>query len=261
MREFQEGICNRPPPLARIDQVTTADLEPAGDHEFVIRQSEPIPGEFVLVSPDMAACDNCLRDISDPGNRRFGYPFTNCTNCGPRYTIIRDIPYDRPATTMSVFPLCADCESEYHDPGDRRFHAQPNACPVCGPTVVLARSNSFFPANGAYGFGALSRSVMDDVRLRLHQGEIVAVKSLGGFQLACNAENDIAVQQLRRRKKRSDKPFALMVQDIAAAERICLVSEGDKKLLLSPQRPIPEMVGVRYRRMIGRRAGESCNTR
>jgi hydrogenase maturation protein HypF len=236
--EFQEGVCGHPPPLARIDQVTTTLLEPVGDHEFEIRQSEGQLGDFVLISPDVAACQDCLQDSSDPENRRFGYPFTNCTNCGPRYTIIQDIPYDRAMTTMAVFPMCADCESEYHDPGNRRFHAQPNACPVCGPNVALARSRSFLPKDKAYGFGALSRSVLADVRSQLHQGEIVAVKSLGGFQLACDAENDAAVQQLRRRKKRSDKPFALMVRDAAAAEKVCVVSPAEKELLLSPQRPI-----------------------
>ncbi len=236
--EFLESLRDEPPPLARIEEITTAELEPLGDQAFEIRESLAVDGEFVLVSPDVATCDDCLRDISEPANRRVGYPFTNCTNCGPRYTIIRDIPYDRPMTTMAEFRMCADCDAEYHDPTNRRFHAQPNACPACGPTVALARSGSWMPEKHAYGFGDLSLSVLGDVRRLLHEGAIVAIKGLGGFQLVCDAENDAAVRQMRQRKKRSDKPFALMVRDLAAVENICMVSAADRELLLSPQRPI-----------------------
>jgi hydrogenase maturation protein HypF len=236
--EFLEWLHRDPPPLARIEEITTTELEPLGDQAFEIRQSLAVDGEFVLVSPDVATCDDCLRDAVDPENRRFGYPFTNCTNCGPRYTIIRDIPYDRPTTTMAAFRMCADCEAEYRDPTNRRFHAQPNACPVCGPTVELAGSGSGAPADLAYGFGDLSASVLGGVRRLLHGGAIVGIKGLGGFQLACDAENDAAVRQLRRRKKRSDKPFALMARDVTAVEKICAVSAADRELLLSSQRPI-----------------------
>ncbi|HYY69840.1 MAG TPA: carbamoyltransferase HypF [Terriglobales bacterium] len=236
--EFIEALHTQLPPLARMDEITITELEPAGYSTFEICQSRAVDGDFVLVSPDMATCADCAREFGDPGNRRFGYPFTNCTNCGPRYTIIRDIPYDRPMTTMAEFRMCPDCEAEYQDPANRRFHAQPNACPVCGPTVTLAKSGSFLPSNGVYGFGHLSLSVFRDVRQLLHEGAIVGVKGLGGFQLACDAENDIAVRHLRRRKKRSDKPFALMARDLAAVEKICYVSEADRQLLLSPQRPI-----------------------
>jgi hydrogenase maturation protein HypF len=234
VEEFLDTLRNHPPPLARIEEITTAELEPVGEQSFEIRESLAVEGEFALVSPDVAICHDCLDDVGDPENRRFAYPFTNCTNCGPRYTIIRDIPYDRPTTTMATFCMCADCEAEYHDPANRRFHAQPNACPICGPTVVLAKSGSFMPADDAYGFGDLSLSVLSDV----HEGAIVGVKALGGFQLACDAENDTAVRRLRRRKKRSDKPFALMARDLAAVEKICTVSQSDRELLLSPQRPI-----------------------
>ncbi|MGH9515677.1 MAG: acylphosphatase, partial [Terriglobales bacterium] len=134
--EFIRSL-DHPPPLARIEEVATEEILLVGDQSFEIKASLPVDGEFALVSPDVATCDDCLRDIDDPENRRFGYPFTNCTNCGPRYTIIQDIPYDRPMTTMSGFHMCADCEAEYHDPANRRFHAQPNACPACGPSVVL----------------------------------------------------------------------------------------------------------------------------
>jgi hydrogenase maturation protein HypF len=238
VEEFLDTLRRHPPPLARIEEITTSELQPVGYADFEISESLAVEGEFVLVSPDVATCPECLHDIGDPENRRFAYPFTNCTNCGPRYTIVRDIPYDRPATTMASFRMCVDCEAEYHDPANRRFHAQPNACPACGPAVVLAKSGSFMPLGKAYGFGALSLSVMSDVRKVLHDGAIVAVKGLGGFQLACDAENENAVRQLRRRKKRSDKPFALMTRDVAAVEKICMVSKADRELLLSSERPI-----------------------
>ena len=236
--DFLNSLRTEAPPLARIEHIATAELAPLGDLAFEIRKSDSVPGEFALVSNDVATCSDCWREVLDPENRRFGYPFTNCTNCGPRYTIIRDIPYDRPTTTMAAFQMCADCEAEYHDPTNRRFHAEPNACHVCGPTVALAKSGSFPPPNGSYGFGGLSLSVLADARELLHEGAILAVKGLGGFQLACDAENDTAVRQLRLRKKRSDKPFALMARDIAAVEAFCVVSTADRELLLSPQRPI-----------------------
>ena len=235
---FVSALTSEAPPLARIETVTSAEVQPVGSSEFEIRESVAADNEFVLVSPDMATCDDCLREADDPDNRRFGYPFTNCTNCGPRYTIIRDIPYDRPMTTMAGFGMCPECASEYHDPANRRFHAQPNACPGCGPTVTLARSGSFLPAGAAYGFGEISASVLGDVRQVLRAGGIVAVKALGGFQLACDAQNDDAVRRLRRSKKRSDKAFALMARDLASVERICTVSAADRDLLLSPERPI-----------------------
>lgn len=236
--QFLKSMRSDLPPLARIERMTTAELEPLGDEEFEIRESQAVDGEFALVSPDVATCDDCLREARDPDNRRFGYPFTNCTNCGPRYTIIRDIPYDRPVTTMAEFQMCVSCEAEYRDPANRRFHAQPNACPACGPTIALARSGSRVPADCVNGFGDPSLSALREVRRLLHEGAIVAIKGLGGFQLACDAENDEAVRGLRRRKKRSDKPFALMARDVAAVEGICIVSAADRELLLSAQRPI-----------------------
>ena len=236
--EFLGSLRSHPPPLARIQQITTADLEPEGSSSFEIWESRAVNDEFALVSPDVATCDDCRQEVEDPANRRFGYPFTNCTNCGPRYTIIQDIPYDRPFTTMAEFRMCADCEAEYHAPANRRFHAQPNACPVCGPTVALAKAKSFLPDAAAYGLGNLSPAILRDVRQLLHEGAIVAIKGLGGFQLACDAANDSAVRRLRQRKKRSDKPFALMALDLASVEAICLVTPADRELLLSPQRPI-----------------------
>lgn len=238
LEEFLDGLRTHPPPLARIEELTGVDLEPLGESAFEIRESQAREGEFVLVSPDVTTCRECLEEVQEPRNRRFRYPFTNCTNCGPRYTIVQDIPYDRPLTTMAGFQMCPECQVEYDDPTNRRFHAQPNACPRCGPSVALSRSGSSFPSSVAYGSGDLSLSVMGDVRHLLKEGAIVAVKGLGGFQLACDAENDAAVRQLRQRKKRSDKPFALMARDVSAVEKICGVSDSDRQLLLSPQHPI-----------------------
>ncbi len=176
------------------------------------------------VSPDVSTCSDCLRDFQTPGNRRFGYPFTNCTNCGPRYTITKTIPYDRPLTTMACFPMCEQCLREYEDPSNRRFHAQPNACPDCGPSLTLSMETA--------------EPILDHVRQLLRQGHILAIKGLGGFHLVCDPLNDAAVRQLRERKKRSDKPFALMVPDAAAAEKLCFVSEDEHAALTSIRRPI-----------------------
>ncbi len=149
IQEFLDTLQTSPPPLAMIKEVAVAELEPQGDAEFSIHHSHADAGDFVLVSPDVATCDDCWRDFGEPANRRYGYPFTNCTNCGPRYTIIQDIPYDRPTTTMSSFVMCDACRAEYDDPADRRFHAQPNACPVCGPSLALVRSR--YESSGCFG--------------------------------------------------------------------------------------------------------------
>ncbi len=237
VRDFLDTLRHRPPPLALIEEVTIADLEAQGDSVFVIRHSESEPGEFVLVSPDVATCDDCWRDFGDPVNRRFGYPFTNCTNCGPRYTIVQDIPYDRPMTTMSSFRMCAPCQAEYDDPANRRFHAQPNACPNCGPALALAESGSTFPDASAF-VAANSRAIITRARELLREGKIVAVKGLGGFLLACDAQNDAAVRLLRRRKRRSDKPFALMARELTSVQKFCLVSDEERAALTSARRPI-----------------------
>ena len=161
--EFTRSL-HHPPPLARIEEITTAELDPQGDDIFLIKDSLPIEGEFALISPDVATCGGCLSDIDGPQNRRFAYPFTDCTNCGPRYTIIQDIPYDRPTTTMSGFRMCADCEAEYHDPANRRFHAQPNACPACGPSVALAKGGTTFPGEAAYAAGQNACEIFREAR-------------------------------------------------------------------------------------------------
>ena len=234
---FTATLRNHPPPLAQIEEVVIAELEPVGDHSFVIRHSEPEPGEFVLVSPDVATCDDCWRDFGDPANRRYGYPFTNCTNCGPRYTIIQDIPYDRPTTTMAKFRMCAQCQAEYEDPSNRRFHAQPNACPECGPGLALVAASGEFP-QAEHFHSQNSGAIIGRARDLLRQGQIVAVKGLGGFLLACDAEDDDAVRRLRWRKRRSDKPFAVMARDLATVESFCEVTSDDRTSLLSPRRPI-----------------------
>jgi len=226
------------PPLAHIEEVTVAVVEPAGDSSFVIRQSVDEPGRLVPISPDVSTCDDCMRDFRTPSNRRYGYPFTNCTNCGPRYTITRHIPYDRPLTTMACFRMCQRCSAEYENPADRRFHAQPNACPDCGPALALVLREELGAATPQFTPGQDSLPAIREVRRLLRQGQIVAIKGLGGFHLACDPFQESAIQLLRERKKRSGKPFALMVPDIASAEKFCLVSDSCRNALLSPRRPI-----------------------
>ncbi|HYL73865.1 MAG TPA: carbamoyltransferase HypF [Bryobacteraceae bacterium] len=226
------------PPLALIEDVAIDGLEPAGYESFAIRESVDEPGKLLPVSPDVSTCDDCIGDFRTPENRRYGYPFTNCTNCGPRYTITRQIPYDRPLTTMACFAMCADCRREYEDPADRRFHAQPNACPVCGPSLELVAGEE--PDQGVRrGRGRPPHfEAIREVRRLLREGRILAIKGLGGFHLACDAANADAVRLLRQRKKRSDKPFALMVPDVAAAERLCIVSDAARAALTGIRRPI-----------------------
>ena len=211
--EFIRVLKSNPPVLARIDDLQVSPIPANGYTRFEILSSESKAGEFVPISPDVAICDDCRRELFDPSNRRYRYPFINCTNCGPRFSIIRDIPYDRPKTTMSQFEMCPDCQAEYDDPLDRRFHAQPTACPVCGPQVWFTD-------------GKQQLAEKDDaIRLArewLKAGKIIAIKGLGGYHLACDAENASAVHELRLRKKRSDKPFALMAFDLETIQQHCL---------------------------------------
>lgn len=236
--KFIHTLKNHPPPLAHIAALDVTEIEAIGDEFFLIRESATEEDEFVLVSPDVATCDGCWGEVLDISDRRYAYPFTNCTNCGPRYTIIQDIPYDRRVTTMYGFQMCVPCGSEYHDPGNRRFHAQPNACPACGPAISLTKDGPFMPERPDYSDGQLTLSILKDAREALRRGEILAVKGLGGFHLACDAENNTAVRALREKKKRSDKPFALMARDIAAIEQFCELSTGERELLLGPEHPI-----------------------
>jgi hydrogenase maturation protein HypF len=218
-----------PPPLARIDQIETEECTPANFQTFEIIASVPNPDDFIPISPDMTICDDCARELFTPSDRRYRYPFINCTNCGPRFTIIQDIPYDRPKTTMSGFPMCPDCEAEYRNPLDRRFHAQPVACPTCGPEIWF-QSKGVRVANGD--------NALQLAREQLADGAILAVKGLGGFHLACDASNAAAVDELRSRKKRSEKPFALMAFDVETVKRHCFVTPAEETLLCSRQRPI-----------------------
>ncbi|HET9919267.1 MAG TPA: carbamoyltransferase HypF [Ktedonobacteraceae bacterium] len=221
------------PPLARIDSVMSEQVTPCCDTTFTIRHSQHGSERRALISPDTATCDDCLHELFDPDDRRYGYPFINCTNCGPRFTIVQDVPYDRDKTTMRVFPLCPACQSEYDDPLNRRFHAQPNACPVCGPQVDLLDWSSTASQSVATPDDAIELAAQ-----RLVGGAILAIKGLGGYHLACDALNAEAVQRLRQRKHREARPFALMVPDLETARQLCRVSEAEATLLQACQRPI-----------------------
>jgi hydrogenase maturation protein HypF len=218
-----------PPPLAVIAKTTVHYGSPIGYGAFEIRESEEGEERLALISPDIATCPDCLREVTDPQDRRFHYPFTNCTNCGPRFTIIKDIPYDRRSTTMNSFEMCPQCHHEYHDPTDRRFHAQPNACPRCGPALTLLTSQGVELT--------ISDPLTETISL-LKAGGIVAIKGLGGFHLACDATNEEAVSRIRARKYREDKPFALMCRDLEAAQQFCAVDEFSREILTAKERPI-----------------------
>jgi hydrogenase maturation protein HypF len=232
VERFLSRLALEAPPLANVERVTSEQLEELGEHGFSIRES-PVGGEpRAAVTPDSATCPDCLAELFDPGDRRFRYPFTNCTNCGPRFTIVRDVPYDRPNTTMAAFEMCAACLAEYRDPANRRFHAQPNACPNCGPQVRLAY------AGGATVEDVEARDPLETTARALLEGAIVAVKGVGGFHLACRADDEAAVAELRARKHREDKPFALMAPGLGAVRELVDLQPADLELLLEPARPI-----------------------
>ncbi|MBW2039739.1 MAG: carbamoyltransferase HypF [Deltaproteobacteria bacterium] len=218
-----------PPPLALIEGTTVNYLPPVGYQDFGIRGSMGGEERFALISPDIATCEDCLEELFDPKDRRFRYPFINCTNCGPRFTIIEDIPYDRDKTTMAPFKMCLLCSREYHNPSNRRFHAQPNACPGCGPRVGLF-DNSGREVSTSYPIGEALKLLIE--------GKIVATKGLGGFHLACDATREDVVARLRGRKYREDKPFALMCRDLEVIERLCLLDGASRELLESKERPV-----------------------
>ncbi len=231
--EFVDAVQRRHPPLAKIDSIGIQELPSAGYDDFVIISSRD-EGGFTLVSPDVSICGECLKEMLDPADRRYLYPFINCTNCGPRYSITRRVPYDRPNTTMAQFGMCPQCMGEYNDPGNRRFHAQPNACPVCGPQVSLAIVNPQFIGMAP---GAAGNQVSATIAL-LKQGALVAVKGLGGFHLCCDATNERAVALLREKKRKSNKPFALMAPDCNNIRKFCEMSEEEEALLNDMRRPI-----------------------
>jgi hydrogenase maturation protein HypF len=233
IRRFEQDLQTQAPPLARIEDIAIEYHGHVGYKNFEIRKSHAQRGKYQLISADVATCQACLDEVMDPENRRYRYPFTNCTNCGPRFTIIEGMPYDRPKTTMRYFQMCPQCQAEYDDPLDRRFHAQPNACPECGPQVELV-DNRGNVVNGSNPIGA--------ARQLLKEGKILAIKGLGGFLLACDATNDSAVRTLRLRKNRPSKPFAIMVPTVDEAKNHCYVLPEEEKLLTSPQSPIVLMI-------------------
>lgn len=247
--EFVTALSEHAPAAARVEHVAVADLEPdawdADDEQaFRIVASQDQTVHTTLVSPDIATCDDCLRELFDPADRRYHYPFINCTNCGPRFTIIRSLPYDRAATSMDCFPMCPKCAAEYGDPLDRRFHAQPDACFDCGPHITWREAAGDMELEGSGATPAVggtretSDAIIDRCVELLASGGIVAIKGLGGFHLACNAANEQAVVELRRRKRRSNKPLAVMVRSLADTERLCHVDDAERGLLTGSIRPI-----------------------
>ncbi len=234
VRQFIEQLQDAPPPASRIDDVELRPLPPtpaadARESQFRIESSDDASPQAIYVSPDLATCDDCLAELRDPTDRRFGYAFLNCTNCGPRLTIITAAPYDRQRTTMARFEMCPACAAEYHDPGDRRFHAQPIACPACGPSLQVCRASGEVIATDA---------PLTWFAARVLRGEIGALQGLGGFHLVCVAGDNRAVHRLRKRKHRDEKPFAIMVPDISTARHLCEVDPHESELLQSPRRPI-----------------------
>ena len=238
--DFVSQLPVEAPPLARITQWAARDIPARADGEFRILPSQPGENRRVLISPDVAICDDCRRELFDPSDRRFHYPFINCTNCGPRYTIVRDIPYDRAHTSMAVFPMCADCQREYDDPLDRRFHAQPNACWKCGPQVELwaAVGAGLVPARSWAPTRGAPTDPIAEAATRLQAGYVVAVKGLGGFHLAVDATNPAAVSCLREGKRRVEKPFAIMAADLETVGSLCELDDASRALLEGPERPI-----------------------
>jgi len=226
--EFVNQIRVKLPPLAMIDSIDLKYLTPVNYDGFVIRHSKGDKDKYVKISPDISICNDCLTELFDVDDRRYHYPFINCTNCGPRFTIIKDIPYDRENTTMQSFKMCPLCQAEYDDPMNRRFHAQPNACPVCGPSVTL---------EDLHGNIECDDPINKAVELMI-EGKIIAIKGIGGFHLACDATNDSAVKILRERKRRTFKPFAVMSANLEKIKEYCIVSDEENKLLQCIQRPI-----------------------
>src|SRR3954452_21161434 len=229
--ELGRRLSDGAPPLAAVETVTATELPVTGGTGFAIAASSagPVGAVRTFAGPDVATCAACLRELADPADRRYRHPFLSCTNCGPRVTVIRRLPYDRPATTMAGFPMCPACAAEYADPADRRFHAQPIACHDCGPRLELVAP------------GAAPRhrdEALTATRRLLAEGAIVAVKGLGGYHLACDARNGAAVAALRRWKRRGDKPFAVMVPDLRAARALAEVGDAEAALLTGPRRPV-----------------------
>ena len=249
LEDFVAALSEHAPAAARVEHVEVAELaagawDAADEQGFRIVASQDQTAHTTLISPDIATCDDCLRELFDPADRRYHYPFINCTNCGPRFTIIRSLPYDRAATSMDRFPMCPECAAEYGDPLDRRFHAQPDACFDCGPHITWREATDGMELEGSGTAPAVgstretSDAIIDRCVELLASGGIVAIKGLGGFHLACNAANEQAVVELRRHKRRSNKPLAVMVRSLTDAERLCHVDDAERDLLAGSIRPI-----------------------
>jgi hydrogenase maturation protein HypF len=235
---FIHEIKEHPPALSEINDFETTKLPPAGYISFEILKSNPDQSNEVLIPPDVGTCPACAREILDPNDRHYQYPFTNCTNCGPRFTIIEEVPYDRPGTSMKTFGMCNDCTNEYNNPLDRRFHAQPVACPVCGPRIQIKDNKGNLVSD--------NNNWLDFVWKTLRKGEILALKSLGGFHLVCDARNEEAINTLRLRKARKAKPFAVMCKDMKTVRKFCVVNKDETRFLTSPQAPIVILKKKRY---------------
>jgi hydrogenase maturation protein HypF len=229
LQRFLLRIAREKPAISFIQSLEHTYVDPIPYENFEIRESED-GAKTALILPDIATCDTCVHEIFDPENRRYHYSFTNCTNCGPRFSIIEGLPYDRPRTAMRIFEMCPECTEEYHNPRDRRFHAQPNACPKCGPQLELWDHKGH---SVAYGYESLCRAI-----IALCDGLIVAVKGLGGFHLMVDASNEWAVRRLRHRKHREEKPFALMFPSLRAVTEHARVNSMEERLLCSPEAPI-----------------------
>ncbi|MFC5994640.1 carbamoyltransferase HypF [Pseudonocardia hispaniensis] len=229
LEEFAHRLLDQAPPLASVASVQTEPIPPMGDAGFRIVASRESEGTRTAIPPDVAVCDDCVAELFDPADRRYRHPFVTCTNCGPRFTIITDLPYDRPATTMAGFPMCERCAGEYHDVADRRFHAQPVCCPDCGPAL-------WFEAGAARVDGA--DAALAAAQQALADGRIVAIKGIGGYHLACTVDDESAVQALRRRKARGGKPFAVLVRDLTVARRFADLDMAEAAVLTSPARPV-----------------------
>lgn len=229
-RTFVKRLTAELPPLARLDSIDVSEIEVKGETDFRVTETEQGQRAGALVPPDAALCDDCRREMNDPTDRRHAYPFTTCTNCGPRFSLTRSLPYDRVATSMACFELCPACDREYTDPGDRRFHAEPVCCPVCGPAYWIQDADG---GNRVDGPAAIAAARND-----LEQGRILAIKGLGGFQLACRADDEAVVDRLRSRKHRPGKPFAVMVRDLEAARRSIRMTPVDEKLLTTARAPV-----------------------
>jgi hydrogenase maturation protein HypF len=227
---FARALLTETPPAARVATSEMRQTPCAGLASFEIRDSAPeSEPPTVRIAPDLPICDTCLRELFDPADRRYRYPYINCTDCGPRYSIVRGLPYDRPLTTMADWPMCAECSAEYADPADRRFHAQPIACPVCGPTYLFEDDRALAPS----GYAAICAAAQ-----RLCAGDIIALKGIGGYHLACDPANARAVAHLRERKFRRERPFALMARDLETARELIVTDEHVEALLASSARPI-----------------------